>query len=118
MLSLWIHDRPALVVPVDSLINGSFVRWLYLLARSLPMTFLLVGWPVIIVYVINASASAATASAVVVIQICFVLALQVLGTVRASQSWAARLNKVLRDKATLLDPIPTGMRHELMTFTP
>jgi hypothetical protein len=84
-----------LIPPRYPLLTYRLVRWAFLLARSLPMTFLLVGWPFVIVYVINHNASEALSSGIVLLQIALVLALQSLGTLRASQSWAARVNSAL-----------------------
>ncbi len=71
------------------------LRWMYLIARSLPMTFLLIGWPIVMVVVVNDGASEDVTLTLVLLQLCAVLALQSLGTVRASQSFAAQVRKAL-----------------------
>ena len=60
------------------------------------MTALLVGWPIVMVLVVNNGAPESTTLTLVLVQLSLVLALQSLGTVRASQSWAAKVNAALQ----------------------
>eukprot|EP00004_Rigifila_ramosa_P010336 TRINITY_DN2216_c0_g1_i5.p1 TRINITY_DN2216_c0_g1~~TRINITY_DN2216_c0_g1_i5.p1 ORF type:complete len:934 (+),score=262.36 TRINITY_DN2216_c0_g1_i5:77-2878(+) len=92
----------AAVIATESAARKS-LRWLGLLSRSLPMTFILAGWPVLIFYHFvpvygKGEKGEAVGDALVALHVAFVILVQILGTMRVSRAVDARA-ELAKEKA-------------------